>query len=159
MPPVRGGRASLACESCRKQKTRCYASGNQTGGCLRCETLAQPCSLAGSVAARRIPTGGQAIPDDRLGRLEHKVESLLRRLNEHGILADDQPDHNPRLQALTSHEGDIRQATPPMQMIRSLAKHGVVHDAMSRDSSASQLDVIDSGLVSPNLALSMLSMF
>lgn len=45
MPPLRAGRASKACESCRKQKTRCYASDNARGICLRCETLSQPCSL------------------------------------------------------------------------------------------------------------------
>lgn len=45
MPPVRSGRASKACDLCRKYKTRCYASGSSNGTCLRCKTLSQRCSL------------------------------------------------------------------------------------------------------------------
>lgn len=45
MPPLRNGRASKACDGCRRQKTRCYASDNLNGTCLRCETLDQACSL------------------------------------------------------------------------------------------------------------------
>jgi hypothetical protein len=45
MPPTRPGRASKACDLCRKYKTRCYASGSSNGTCLRCKTLAQRCSL------------------------------------------------------------------------------------------------------------------
>lgn len=47
MPPIRSssGRASKACDLCRKCKTRCYTSSSGEGSCLRCETLAQSCSL------------------------------------------------------------------------------------------------------------------
>lgn len=44
MPPDRG-RASRACESCRKQKTRCYESGVSGRPCFRCERLRQRCSF------------------------------------------------------------------------------------------------------------------
>lgn len=44
MPPDRG-RASRACASCRKQKTRCYEPGLPGKACLRCERLRQNCSL------------------------------------------------------------------------------------------------------------------
>jgi hypothetical protein len=44
MPPDRG-RASRACASCRKQKTRCYEPGVPGKACLRCERLRQNCSL------------------------------------------------------------------------------------------------------------------
>lgn len=45
MPPIRSssGRASKACDLCRKCKTRCYSS--TSGSCLRCETLSLVCSL------------------------------------------------------------------------------------------------------------------
>lgn len=47
MPPMRSssGRASKACDLCRKCKTRCYTSSSGEGSCLRCETLSQVCSL------------------------------------------------------------------------------------------------------------------
>ncbi|KAH6874350.1 hypothetical protein B0T10DRAFT_205586 [Thelonectria olida] len=45
MPPLRSGRASKACDLCRKNKTRCYATNGVSDSCLRCETLSQPCSL------------------------------------------------------------------------------------------------------------------
>lgn len=46
MPPFRSGRASKACDLCRKYKTRCYASsGDANRSCLRCNTLSQICSL------------------------------------------------------------------------------------------------------------------
>lgn len=44
MPPDRG-RASRACTSCRKQKTRCYEPGIPGRACLRCDRLRQSCSL------------------------------------------------------------------------------------------------------------------
>ncbi|KAJ5936076.1 hypothetical protein N7454_005374 [Penicillium verhagenii] len=44
MPPDRG-RASRACVSCRKQKTRCYEPSLPGKACLRCERLHQKCSL------------------------------------------------------------------------------------------------------------------
>lgn len=43
MPPERG-RASRACDACRKQKTRCYESGRDLA-CLRCARIGQQCSL------------------------------------------------------------------------------------------------------------------
>ena len=46
MPPLRSSRVSKACTLCRKQKTRCYPSNSDDETCLRCETLAQTCSLA-----------------------------------------------------------------------------------------------------------------
>jgi Fungal Zn(2)-Cys(6) binuclear cluster domain len=44
MPPNRG-RASKACVTCRKQKTRCYANETSNFSCLRCDTLGLDCSL------------------------------------------------------------------------------------------------------------------
>lgn len=49
MPPIRSasGRASKACDLCRKCRTRCYTSQGREGSCLRCTTLSQSCSLTG----------------------------------------------------------------------------------------------------------------
>lgn len=57
MPALRGDRASRACDSCRKLKTRCYASKDKKGTCLRCETLGSHCSLAVSRSVEQ-PTRG-----------------------------------------------------------------------------------------------------
>lgn len=45
MPPLRTDRASKACTTCRRQKTRCYQSDTGLAACLRCQTLKQSCSL------------------------------------------------------------------------------------------------------------------
>lgn len=60
MPPDRG-RASRACASCRKQKTRCYEPGIPGKACLRCERLRQSCSLTHTGESREdvaTPTPG-----------------------------------------------------------------------------------------------------
>jgi hypothetical protein len=43
--PLRSGRASKACDLCRRHKTRCYTSQTRRS-CLRCTTLRQNCSLS-----------------------------------------------------------------------------------------------------------------
>ncbi len=45
MPPVSLGRASKACDLCRRHKTRCYAKDGAHDACLRCHTLSLSCSL------------------------------------------------------------------------------------------------------------------
>jgi hypothetical protein len=59
MPPDRG-RASRACVSCRKQKTRCYEPSVLGKACLRCERLRQKCSLTEASGQR--DDGNLAIP-------------------------------------------------------------------------------------------------
>lgn len=58
MPPLRTERSGKACDSCRKQKTRCYPSGNAASTCLRCLTLKQRCSL--TVAAKQAHSASPA---------------------------------------------------------------------------------------------------
>jgi hypothetical protein len=159
MPPVRGGRASLACESCRKQKTRCYASENSSGICLRCDTLSQTCSLTGTITNPRRLTAEQAVPSDRLDHLERTVETLLRRLEDNGVLSSSRSVAVGRSDTTSTNCDTSRNATPPMQIIRSLATDGIVDDASIHHSSTRQLDVIDSGLITPDLALSLLTIF
>ncbi|KAJ5600594.1 hypothetical protein N7450_001661 [Penicillium hetheringtonii] len=55
MPPLRLGRASKACDSCRKNKTRCYAKAGVGNTCLRCHTLSLSCSLEFEVLEDHLP--------------------------------------------------------------------------------------------------------
>lgn len=55
MPPLRLGRASKACDSCRKNKTRCYAKAGVGNTCLRCHTLSLSCSLELEACADNLP--------------------------------------------------------------------------------------------------------
>ncbi len=80
MPPLKTARASKACDRCRKFKTRCYASDKEDGTCLRCDTLAQPCSLQFNL---RSPPEGS------------------RRLTQHSILLDD-------VRRTRSEDGDVQ---------------------------------------------------
>lgn len=45
MSPLHSARSGKACDTCRKQKTRCHAPGPTEPGCLRCRTLGLACSL------------------------------------------------------------------------------------------------------------------
>jgi hypothetical protein len=85
MPPDRG-RASQACTACRKQKTRCYASGNGRGACLRCERLQLSCSLDNPVSPGHCESGRYGDDEstsygDRLRRLERIVQTVEERLD------------------------------------------------------------------------------
>lgn len=81
MPPDRG-RASQACTACRKQKTRCYESGN-VEGCLRCQRLELQCSLSGSSGGITVQdvNGASASYGERLARLERIVERVVAHLD------------------------------------------------------------------------------
>ena len=78
MPPDRG-RASKACTSCRKIKTRCYESDIVGKPCLRCDRLQQPCSLdvrpVGSSEHRHSGSyrdENRSFSDDRYAHINHK---------------------------------------------------------------------------------------
>jgi hypothetical protein len=66
MPPLRLGRASKACDLCRKNKTRCYAKDGVGNTCLRCHTLSLSCSLEHLLdqESSRSPSGQQRRHDD-----------------------------------------------------------------------------------------------
>src|ERR1700722_4327716 len=60
-PPQKRIKASQACASCRKSKTRCElvdtAARSGTLHCRRCLSLGMPCSYATSEIIHLIPTG------------------------------------------------------------------------------------------------------
>ncbi|KAH7142755.1 putative C6 finger domain protein [Dactylonectria estremocensis] len=177
MPPLRSGRASKACDLCRKQKTRCYASNDANGICLRCKTLSQPCSLTFTVTDSRSasPVGAQRrrilstvvsedsiqsrSTDARLDRLERTVETLLDRLDS-------------RLDALTSistrNELSLRSRqsslpsepnSAPVFVIRDAATDAGVYSPEVHGVPASELDLISAGFITTATAHSLLTLF
>jgi len=68
MPPDRG-RASKACATCRKQKTRCYETSIGRA-CLRCDRLGQECSLSSATPSFR-QSAAYSRPSDCEGAKSH----------------------------------------------------------------------------------------
>jgi hypothetical protein len=117
MPPEQG-RASQACSACRKQKTRCYETGDGQP-CLRCSRMGQQCSLAGFTQQRTsicepttawpnnavtqpgedqrarymllTPMYDEVLTPIRFERLEWTISTLTQRVN---ILEADSPRSN-----------------------------------------------------------------
>ncbi|RAL04664.1 uncharacterized protein BO80DRAFT_461731 [Aspergillus ibericus CBS 121593] len=149
MPPDRG-RASRACTSCRKQKTRCYEAGTRDGACLRCERLQRKCSFVPSP----VPETTQALSDPgtaiRLERLERTVAALLDRLGEDPI----QPTHPPHETPIPSHDSNGAKDTSdaPVIVLRDLADSTSVPD--TRSTPAALEDLVD-----PDLALTLITIF
>ncbi|KAL3465572.1 hypothetical protein BJX64DRAFT_56363 [Aspergillus heterothallicus] len=154
MPPDRG-RASKACASCRKQKTRCYESGVAGGPCLRCERLRQRCSFAQDALEEH--PAPESSTGSRLERLEKVVAHLLDRLGEDPHIFDDSPDYNANIRLTETEPDAVPKSTDssaaPVMVIRELAA-----DTGIELPSASQPVALD-GLIAPDLALHLISIF
>ncbi|KAL3487335.1 hypothetical protein BJX62DRAFT_246123 [Aspergillus germanicus] len=154
MPPDRG-RASRACASCRKQKTRCYESGVAGGPCLRCERLRQRCSFTQD-ALEEHPTP-ESSTGSRLERLEKVVAHLLDRLGEDSHIFDDIPDRNGNDRSTVTEADPVPKSADsseaPVMVIRELAA-----DTGIELPNTSQPVALD-GLVPPDLALHLISIF
>ncbi|KAH8705241.1 hypothetical protein BGW36DRAFT_367155 [Talaromyces proteolyticus] len=179
MPPLRSGRASKACDLCRKCKTRCYASQGAKGSCLRCSTLSQVCSLNAennhsiSLAERErhIVTDDtsssngsnsiqQRIPvHERLTRLERTVEALVDRIdarfNELAGTAS-----NTQIRTIKS-TAETDTNTAPVFLIRDAATDAGVHtpELIQSHHRSTHSDVISTGLVTLSTAHSLLELF
>ncbi|OKP13433.1 hypothetical protein PENSUB_624 [Penicillium subrubescens] len=167
MPPDRG-RASRACASCRKQKTRCYEPGTPGRACLRCERLQQKCSLAPQADSpeeerqqQQQQQQQQPVPslgtDARLERLERTVATLLDRLGD-GPSSADHELSRPGSVLTTPDPGDqiyqeTESAAAPIMVIRDLANDTRVEPSPETKSLGAVLD----DLISPDLALTLLS--
>ncbi|EFY94804.2 Zn(2)-C6 fungal-type DNA-binding domain protein [Metarhizium robertsii ARSEF 23] len=179
MPSLRTGRASKACDSCRKNKTRCYASGKIKGTCLRCETLSLECSLKEDLAGNALldhveqattaaaSSSHAAVVDARLDRLEALADKLVNRLES--ILdnvASVTQEHHRRTPPLsengsgaTSHYPGPRERHPaPVFLIRDACTDAGVRSPEHNEAGESQ-DVISTGLVPLPTAHSLLRIF
>ncbi|KAL2870883.1 Zn(II)2Cys6 transcription factor [Aspergillus lucknowensis] len=156
MPPDRG-RASKACTSCRKQKTRCYESGISGGPCLRCERLRQSCSFAQDALEEQAES--ESTTGSRLERLEKVVAHLLDRLGEDpSQILDERPtDKGVRgpegAEAGDSVSKSVDASSAPVLVIRELAADTGIEQPMSPQ------PVSLDGLVPPELALHLISIF
>ncbi|KAL4966303.1 uncharacterized protein BDV14DRAFT_208290 [Aspergillus stella-maris] len=157
MPPDRG-RASKACTSCRKQKTRCYESGLPGTSCLRCERLRQRCSLSQNVADEQ-PNSSDSSTNARLERLEKTVTRLLHRLGEDPAQLSD------GLHSIFQSV-DLRTVADPENLIQngdsSLAPVMVIKDLAAdtgiEATSTSKPISVDS-IVTPELSRELISIF
>ncbi|KAJ6088436.1 hypothetical protein N7486_009697 [Penicillium sp. IBT 16267x] len=151
MPPDRG-RASRACVSCRKQKTRCYEPSVPGKACLRCERLRQKCSLIQSPEPRE--DGEAATPHSSTDARKHW--QLLGK----GPAGSD--DHqSSRGSALTTPEAgevpyeDMESSAAPIMVIRDLATDTGPKPAPDTRSLETVLD----DLISPDLAVTLITIF
>ncbi|GAB0133678.1 hypothetical protein EsDP_00002078 [Epichloe bromicola] len=184
MPLIGKARASKACLRCRKNKTRCYASGEPSGVCLRCATLSLACSLKTEGSRKHTPavnpndhgsgsrdvvlpdsTQQHASVDTRLDRLEGLVERLVNRLETTTVDSSasgtkDQPprqiDDGPGM-ASFSRRRDSHPA--PVFLIRDACAYAGVSSPGHVDSGLSRPpDVISMGIVSLGTAHTLLKM-
>ncbi|KAJ5166418.1 uncharacterized protein N7482_005199 [Penicillium canariense] len=163
MPPDRG-RASRACASCRKQKTRCYEPGIPGRACLRCERLRQKCSLFQAEETDEEPqqqhmAASTPGTDARLERLEKTVATLLDRLGE-GPLSAEHESSRPTSALTTPDPGDPKYkdtetSAAPIMVIRDLANDTGIKPSPDTKSLGMVLD----NLIAPDLALTLLSIF
>ncbi|KAL4940646.1 hypothetical protein BDV06DRAFT_17812 [Aspergillus oleicola] len=157
MPPDRG-RASRACTSCRKQKTRCYESGLPGTSCLRCERLRQRCSFLQDVV-NEDPIPPDSTTDARLKRLETVVSHVLNRLGEDSSqFFDELPTipHSVNQPPIADPEDPLQKgdsSAAPVMVIRDLAADtGIEATSISKSVSVD-------GLVAPELARELISIF
>ncbi|KAJ5614883.1 hypothetical protein N7528_008537 [Penicillium herquei] len=176
MPPLRSGRASKACDLCRRNKTRCYAGTGPGNTCLRCHTLSLSCSLERfhrnglseslSVTTHENDTINENSPpspdrksstDARLERLEKTVGLLVDRL-----------DAQFKDQGESTHSTLRRPAEPipselnpaPIILIRGAADDAGVSSQEQADYQFHcSSDVISAGLVTTPTAHSLLKLF
>ncbi|KAJ5622934.1 hypothetical protein N7490_011539 [Penicillium lividum] len=156
MPPDRG-RASKACVSCRKQKTRCYEPSLPGKACLRCERLHQRCSLVQNLEQQqeKEPSTSQLGTNERLDRLERTLAALLDRLGE-GPAGDDQS--STASARTTSEAGEVTykdtETSAPIMVIRDLADTGIKSAPDTRS-----LEAVLDDLIAPDLALTLITIF
>ncbi|KAF3027066.1 hypothetical protein E8E15_008137 [Penicillium rubens] len=158
MPPDRG-RASRACTSCRKQKTRCYEPGIPGRACMRCDRLHQSCSLVQIVASDEESIAPATGTDARLERLEKTVATLLDRLGE-GPVKTPSHDSSRPTPAQTSPRsggayGDSESSAAPIMVIRDLATDSGIKPM----SDPRSLEAVLDELISPDLALTLITIF
>ncbi|RDW58204.1 hypothetical protein BP6252_13615 [Coleophoma cylindrospora] len=163
MPPTRG-RASKACLSCRKIKTRCYEPQNTSRGCLRCDRLGQACSLAAE------PADHNEVHDhtdckDRLDALEKTVRELVSRLDPISAASHLSPPlPAPAPPHVACHDTETSTPTaPPVFLIRDAASDIGMGHSSSNDEiptvSKVHVDVISKGFLTAEQAISLLDLF
>ncbi|KAF2668847.1 hypothetical protein BT63DRAFT_286957 [Microthyrium microscopicum] len=168
MPPDRGGRASKACATCRKQKTRCYPGTTSRAYCLRCQTLNLVCSLAGrgessedlgethsSNQANQIDNGDV---DTRLRRLEQTVHRLGSRLDEHFPSENQRASRSPNPAPSQASSSRTRNEAPPapMLIIRDLAMDT---SPVNETTMTSAPDMVNDGVLSYQDTVSLIVIF
>ncbi|TVY85310.1 putative transcriptional regulatory protein [Lachnellula suecica] len=173
MPPDRG-RASRACATCRKIKTRCYEPENPARGCLRCDRLEQPCSLSVNAVQRDLVESGHlgaaTIGSSQDDRLEKTVSELVARMDQNATQGA--PLGNPRQIAMVAspRQPDLRVLTErttstaaPVFLIRDVASEIGVRQPSSPEeqfaSSQSPSDIISKGFMSSQEAAMLLELF
>ena len=180
MPPVRSGRASKACDSCRKQKTRCYDSENGRGTCLRCETLNHHCSLeeyAARIHQPRVATlpstnygtstseryeivdgfkwGFIRLTLQRLARLERTVDSLVERLDSRL----EEPNGRSASVVPETYTAPTEPTAAPVLLIRDVASEvGVRPSHRNLGQPERSSDIIARGILSIEDATSLLGL-
>lgn len=188
MPPLRTDRASKACTTCRRQKTRCYQSENGLGACLRCQTLKQSCSLdiqngdtitedgpnlgreavQGSAINQRYPLPPRVLDTQwltwgRLDRLECALVKLVDRIDLH--LGPVPPLSN-TISTNDSASRDEGHGAPseepdeaPVILIRDAATEiGIQSPRDTFASPVQQYDILSKGLLSYSEAYRLISM-
>ncbi|KAH6624021.1 hypothetical protein B0J18DRAFT_427082 [Chaetomium sp. MPI-SDFR-AT-0129] len=175
MPPLRTDRASKACTTCRRQKTRCYRSESGPGTCLRCQTLKQPCSLElqdEDAVTIQGPAFGHDTAHDpaiyqRLDRLELALGKLVERIDTRlDIVA---PISKPilmdgSLSSLSRAADEERSSEepdePPVMVIRDAATEIGIHSPNDTYASpANQSHILSKGFLSYEEACQLLSIF
>ncbi|KUJ13796.1 uncharacterized protein LY89DRAFT_650813, partial [Mollisia scopiformis] len=171
MPPERG-RASKACNTCRKIKTRCYESNVAGKSCLRCERLQQPCSLevlsfasAENVQGHPQSAEGSSSQDERIRRLEQTVSTLVERLGDgpgrwvpYPDVSSTSPVNPPPIHNLTP-------GTPsaaPVFLIRDVASQVGVQQQQSARAQTRGLvpvDIISQGVITVAEATVLIQLF
>ncbi|CAG8907662.1 unnamed protein product [Penicillium nalgiovense] len=158
MPPDRG-RASRACTSCRKQKTRCYEPGIPGRACMRCDRLHQNCSLMQIVAPDEESVAPATGTDARLERLEKTVATLLDRLGEGPAKAPGHESSRPTPAQTSPGSGGAyrgsESSAAPIMVIRDLATDSGIKPM----SDARSLGAVLDELISPDLALTLITIF
>ncbi|KAE8449049.1 hypothetical protein EG329_008637 [Mollisiaceae sp. DMI_Dod_QoI] len=172
MPPDRG-RASKACNTCRKIKTRCYESGIAGKPCLRCERLRQTCSLEvlsftdteGHQNNAAHPSEGNSSHDDRLNRLEQTVSALVDKIgNSVGrwVPYTDVSSTSPNCPPPIDDAAPGTPSAAPVFLIRDVASQVGVQQQQSlhtRSRSLDDLDIINKGFITLSDATILIKLF